>query len=124
MMENSEKTQLAMIVWQSLVSLKGGHAGEIQMGNLAMSLNIMLVISERIKHSGRVESILNQSLNALLDIKARKVKRGTFIATGDELKVIGEMCELNEEFLNNITAAELLGAQREVHRRREAGIVY
>lgn len=104
---------LKLLPHDELRKLREGQGTEYTFNTLACRLNVGYTMAAHL-FTGDAAPALKAALDALVAVKERHGARGTWIATGDELKALGTGLVLTDEMQDNTTRREHRDAIRKV----------
>ena len=104
---------LKMVPHLALAAIRNGSAVEADWHTLVCRLNWGIVLTRFPEYQG-VQPDFDDALNAALALKARADRTGRWVATGDELKAIGEALAICDEMQDGTTRKDLLAALQQV----------
>jgi len=92
-----DNRNLKLIPHQCLAELREGRANEVTRNTIAARLNWGSVLACNIKFEQDLRPSFKEALDAMRLIDARYTERGKYIATGDELKAIGDALTIADD---------------------------
>lgn len=98
---------LHLIPHQELAALREGRGTEISWHTLTARMNVGYVLSNIAMESHDIDPdprpAIRQGLDAMVDLQARHRALDRYVATGDELRAIGEALNLTDELQSATT---------------------
>ena len=131
--DEAEQTKLSLLIHLALEALRRGQATAEDFDGLAVVANVCLIRAEHIdkaaRKAGRLRNDslvphIQRSQEALLTLKARALRTGRLVATGEELAEITALVDVHDQLLALSTSRQMQQAMREVLARVRRKQVY
>lgn len=116
-------TELGIAFWAAFHQMLHGAAKEEDWTTVTVSLNMALILAERVFKNDHVPYIV-KALDGAMRSKLRAQGLGVWRYDGAAIGAIREALEIHDEQIQLATQAEIRAAFVEVLRRRAAGNVY
>lgn len=107
-----QKLHMKLIPHQELDRLRTGDGNEVSWNTIVCRLNIGGVMSVKQNFSEDPTPTIRAALNAMVALQERREKTGRYVATGDELRAIGEGLNLVDDMQDATTRREQRDALR------------
>ena len=113
--------QIKLMAHASLAAIREGAGSKEDWDTLAGRLNLGLVLSRLPEYQG-VAPDFDRALNGLVSLKERALRTGRWVATGDELKAMGEALVIADDIQDGTTRKDLLAALQTVMRESKEAV--
>lgn len=123
LLSDDQITDLGIAYHMAFKDMVNGHANEQNWAIVVASLNIAVVLAERVA-GGEYLACIVQAMEGAMRAKARAAKSGQWGFDGDAIKDIQTALEIHDAQVECSTKAEMRAALIEVRRRVSTGHTY